>query len=395
MRLQSSAPKFGRGMAVGAAVLALSMGLGACSSSSSKSAGGASSQASTSGSAPSASSGGTTSSSNGGTTDITLVAQPNGASLPLVVADKEGFFKAAGLNVSIKYYATGPSSLADGAKGTWQAGWLGAPPALTGMNQFGLVPLGLMIQEDSNHIMFMSKKVLQGSTPAQVLKTHSVATVQNSLGEQVMDACAKHFGVDPNTLKLVNLDPGGVVQALQSGRVQVADAWAPPDYPLINDPNYEPVCTGKIANTAVVDPFVVTPTFAKDNPDAAARYAAAVYAADQFINSNNTAAVDDMMALYKANGITSGRDVAAYEVKIRQWYTLDQAMQGIQSGATATALKASAQFFIDKGVYDQMPPIDNLLQQGLSILQKAKSINIPVPASSGAASGSPSAAPSS
>lgn len=391
MGLQSSAPKFGRGIGMGAAALALALGMGACSSSNS-SPSSTSSKSTSAGSAPASATTGST--SGGGTTSITLVAQPNGASLPLVVADKEGFFKAAGLNVTIKYYATGPSSLADGAKGTWQAGWLGAPPALTGMNQFGLVPLGLMIQEDSNHIMFMSKKVLQGSTPAQVLKSHPVATVQNSLGEQVMDACARHFGVDPNQLKLVNLDPGGVVQALQSGRVQVADAWAPPDYPLINDSNYEPVCTGKIANTAVVDPFVVTPSFAKDNPDAAAKYAAAVYAADDFINNNNTAAVDDMMALYKANGITSGRDVAQYEVKIRQWYTLSQAIDGIQSGKTASALKASAQFFIDKGVYDQMPPIDKLLQQGLSILQKAKSIKMPASSSAGAASGSPSAASS-
>jgi ABC-type nitrate/sulfonate/bicarbonate transport system substrate-binding protein len=382
MRVKSNAPKFRRFASIGATVLALALGVSACSSGS-----GGSKTADTP--SDTAAAGNTSAPAQPqGATDITLVAQPNGASLPLVVADKEGFFTAAGLNVTIKYYATGPSSLADGAKGTWQAGWLGAPPALTGMNQFGLVPLGLMIREDSNHIMFMSKKVLQGSTPAEVLKTHPVATVQNSLAEQVMDACAKKFGVDPNKVKLVNLDPGAVVQALQSDRVQVANAWAPPDYPLINDPNYEQVCTGKSAGTAVVDPFVVTPKFLKDNPDAAARYAAAVYAANQFINNNHDKAVDVMMELYKANGITSGRDVADYEVKIRDWQTLQQSIDGIQSGATAKALKASAQFFIDKGVYDKMPPLDDLLQQGLTILKKAQSIKI---AGAGAGAASPAA----
>jgi len=391
MRLQYSAPKIGHAVGVGAAALALALGMSACSSGSSKSSSGSdNTQSASTGTASTAS----TQAGGGGTSDITLVAQPNGASLPLVVADKEGFFKAVGLNVTIKYYATGPSSLADGAKGTWQAGWEGAPPALTGMNQFGLVPLGLMIQEDPNHIMFMSKKALQGSSPAEILKSQPVAVTQNSLGEQVMDACARHFGVDPNSVKLVNLDPGGLVQALQSGRVQAAEAWAPPDYPLINDPNYKAVCDGKMADTAVVDPFVVTPKFLKDNPDAAAKYAAAVYAADDFINNNNTAAVDDMMALYKANGIKSGRDVAQYEVKIRQWYTLKQAIDGIQSGATAKAMKASAQFFIDKGVYDKMPPVDDLLKQGLAVLQKAQDINVPVP-SAGPASAGPSAAASS
>ena len=148
-----------------------------------------------------------------------------------------------------------------------------------------------------------------------------------------------------------------------------------------------------MANTAVVDPFVVTEKF-KDNPDAAAKFAAAVYAADEFINDNNAAAVDDMMALYKANGIKSGRDVAQYEVKIRQWYTLKQAIDGIQSGATAKAMKASAQFFIDKGVYDKMPPVDSLLKQGLAVLQKAQDINVPR-AECSISIGSPSAAASS
>lgn len=385
MRLESNAPKFRRVAGIASTVCALALVVSACSSSGSSGSSDTPSQSVAAGTDSAAA-------QPQGTTDITLVAQPNGASLPLVVADQEGFFKAAGLNVTIKYYATGPSSLADGAKGTWQAGWLGAPPALTGMNQFGLVPLGLMIREDSNHIMFMSKKVLQGSTPAEVLKTHPVATVQNSLAEQVMDACAEKFGVDPNQVKLVNLDPGAVVQALQAGRVQVANAWAPPDYPLINDPNYEQVCTGKSAGTAVVDPFVVTPKFLKDDPNAAARYAAAVYAANQFINDNHDKAVDIMMDLYKANGITSGRDVADYEVKIRDWQTLQQSIDGIQSGATAKALKASAQFFIDKGVYDKMPPIDDLLQQGLTILQQAQSIKIAQPG--GGSGGSPAASSS-
>lgn len=374
MHVESGVPGIRRVAGVGAAVLALVLGAGACSSKGSDGSGGS----------------GSSDAGAAGSNSITVVAQPNGASLPLVVADKHGFFKAAGLDVTIKYYSTGPSSLADGANGTWQAGWEGAPPALTGMNQFGLIPLGLMIQEDENHIMFMSKKALEGSTPAQVLKTSPVATVQNSLGEQVMGACARKLGVDPAQLKLVNLDPGGVVQALQSGRVQVSDAWAPPDYPLINDPNYVQVCNGKMAGTAVVDPFVVTPKFAQSNPKGAAAFAAAVYAADEFINKNNGAAVDDMMALYQANGIKSGRDVAAYEVGIRQWYTLQQAMDGIESGKTAGALKASAQFFVDKGVYDQVPPVDDLLKKGLAILKKAKDVKLSVPSGAASAANSPS-----
>jgi len=310
----------------------------------------------------------------GKTVDLTLVSQPNGAGLPFVIAQHEGYFKDVGLNVTIKYYASGPAALAAGAAGEWQAGWMGAPPALTGMNSFGLIPVGLMIQEDANHIMFMTKKVLENSTPAEVLKTHPVATSQNSLAEQVMRACAQHFGVDPSSVQIVPLDGGQVVQALKSGQVDVIDSWASPDFSLLDDDNYVQVCNGEMAGVKVVDPYVVTPKFAEENPEAAAAFVSAVYRANDFINKNHDKAVSYMMQLYKDNGIDGSEKMADYEITIRHWKTMDQATKEVEDGSTADALTASASFFVKNGVYPKAPPIEDLLAKGLPILKSAASI---------------------
>lgn len=307
-----------------------------------------------------------------GLTEISLVSQPNGAGLAMYLATELGYFEDEGLDPTVTFYPSGPASLAAGASGEWDAGWQGAPPALTGANTFGLIPAGTMIQEDPNHIMFMSAEVLEGSTPAEVLKSHPVATSQNSLAEQVMRACSDHFGVDPADVEMVPLDGGQVVQALKSGQVQVANSWSTPDFSLLDDPKYEQVCNGEMAGVAVVCQYVVTPAFAEANPEAAAAFLRAVYRANEYIAENHEDAVKHLLDYYKANGVTGDEAQADYEISIREWKSLDQAIEEIEDGSTADALKASASFFVENGVYPSAPPIDDLLAQGKELLDMAK-----------------------
>lgn len=307
-----------------------------------------------------------------GLTPISLVSQPNGAGLAMYIATELGYFEDEGLDPEVTFYPSGPASLAAGAAGEWDAGWSGAPPTLSGANSFGLIPAGTMIQEDANHIMFMRASVLEGSSEADVLTSHPVATSQNSLAEQVMRACAEHFGVDPAAVEMVPLDGGQVVQALQSGQVDVANSWSTPDFELLDDPEYEQVCNGELAGVAVICAYVVTPKFAEENPEAAASFLRAVYRANEFIRDNHEEAVDHLLDYYQANGVSGGRDQADYEVRIRDWKTLDQAIAEIENGDTAAALTASAEFFVANGVYPTPPPIDDLLARGLELLTAAK-----------------------
>jgi ABC-type nitrate/sulfonate/bicarbonate transport systems, periplasmic components len=315
----------------------------------------------------------TAASDENGNTKITLTSQPNGAGLPFFIAEKEGYFADEGLAVTVANYASGAASLAAGAAGEWQAGWLGAPPALTGANSFGLIPVGLMMREDANHIMFMNADVLEGSTPKEVLESHPVATQQNALSEQVMRACAEYLGVPSKDVQLVPLEGGAVSQALISGQVDVANSWATPSWPLLQEPDkFTPVCNGEEAGVAVTSPLVVTPAFLSDDPEAAASFIRAATRATEFINENPDKAVDYMVDYYKTYAIAGDREQAQYEVEIRDWFTLDESIESTESGQTADALKASAQFFVDAGVYPQAPPIDDLLETGLELMKNAQ-----------------------
>lgn len=308
-----------------------------------------------------------------GPTQITLASQPNGAGLAFFIAEQEGFFTEENLDVTIENYASGPASLAAGAANEWQAGWLGAPPALTGANTFGLIPAGLMMREDPNHIMFMTADVLDGSTPEEVLRSHPVATSQNSLAEQVMRGCAEWLGVDAADVEIVPLDGGAVVQAMVSGQVDVVNSWVTPAWPLIEDPDtYVPVCDAEDAGVAVTSAMVVTPTFLDQQPDAAAAFIRATTRATDFIMENHDAAVEYMLDYYDAYAITGTPEQAEWEVSQRTWFGLDEAIGSIESGETNDALKASAEFFVNAGVYPEAPPIDELLDKGLALLESAK-----------------------
>lgn len=304
---------------------------------------------------------------------ITLSSQPNGAGLPFFIAQKEGYFEEEGLVVEVANYSSGAASLAAGAANEWQAGWSGAPPALTGANAFGLIPAGLMMREDENHMMFMSAEVLENSSPEEVLRTHRVATSQNSLADQVMRSCAERFGVPGEDVDIVPLDGGAVVQALLSGQVEVVNSWVTPAWPLLEAPDeYVQVCTAAEAEVAVTSAFVVTPRFAQEEPEAAAGFLRAATRATAFVNENQDQAVEYMLEYYDLYAITGSPEQATWEVEKRDWFTLDEVIDGIESGTSSSALTASAEFFVAAGIYPVTPPIDDLLEQGLVLLQSAR-----------------------
>jgi ABC-type nitrate/sulfonate/bicarbonate transport system substrate-binding protein len=194
---------------------------------------------------------------------IVLNSQANEAGFPLWLAEHLGYFKEGGLAVKIQYFANGGAALASGAAGEWQAGWTGSPPAITGWAKFGLIPVGTMMKEDRNIKLIMRKDALKGKTPAQVLTSGKIGTVPNSTWSQVLYACAHHFKVDPQSMKIVPLDPPVTRQALRSGEIQAGTTDSSPDYDLVHDTaHFEVVCDGKVGGTSVIDPYIVTPRFA-------------------------------------------------------------------------------------------------------------------------------------
>jgi len=306
---------------------------------------------------------------------ITAMSQANEAGFPLWLANKLGYLKDNGVQVKIQYFPNGGAALASGAAGDWQAGWIGAPPAITGWAKFGLIPVGTMMKEDRNIKLIMRKDALKGSSPKEVLQTKPIGTVPNSTWSQVLFACAKHFGVDPAKMKIVPLEPPVTRQSLRSGDVASGTTDSSPDMELVNDKaNFEVVCDGKIAGTSVIDPWIVTKKFAAENPAAAARFAEAAFRADEAIMKDREQAVKWLLEYYKDAGIDGNEAKARYTLSYRDYQTLDQALADARSGATEKALTETAQVFVAGGAYDKVPDLNNAVKAGLPILEAAKKL---------------------
>jgi len=306
---------------------------------------------------------------------ITAMSQANEAGFPLWLANKLGYLKDNGVQVKIQYFPNGGAALASGAAGDWQAGWIGAPPAITGWAKFGLIPVGTMMKEDRNIKLIMRKDALKGATPAEVLKSKPIGTVPNSTWSQVLYACAKHFDVSPQAMKIVPLDPPVTRQALRSGDVASGTTDSSPDYDLVNDKaNFEVVCDGKIGQTSVIDPYIVTPRFAKDDPAAAARFVDAAYRANEFIRKNADESVKYLLEYYKDAGIDGSEAKARYTLSQRDFQTLDEALADMRNGTTEKTLRATAEVFVAGGSYDKVPDLASAVKAGLPILEAAKAL---------------------
>jgi ABC-type nitrate/sulfonate/bicarbonate transport system substrate-binding protein len=306
---------------------------------------------------------------------IVLQSQANEAGFPLWLAQKLGYFKDAELDVKIQYFANGGAALASGAAGEWQAGWTGSPPSITGWAKWGLIPVGTMMKEDRNIKLIMRKDALKGSSAAEVLKSKPIGSVPNSTWSQVLYACARHFGVDPKSMKVVPLDPPVTRQALRSGDVASGTTDSSPDYDLVNDKaNFEVVCDGAIGKTSVIDPYIVTPRFAKDDPAAAARFVNAAYRANEFIRKDREQSVKYLLAYYKEAGIDGNEAKARYTLGLRDFQTLDEALADMKSGQTEKTLRETAEVFVAGGSYDKVPDLGAAVKAGLPILEAARAL---------------------
>lgn len=308
-------------------------------------------------------------------TSMVLMSQANDAGFPIWLAKRLGYFADYGIDARIQYFPNGGAALASGAAGDWQAGWIGAPPSITGWAKFSLTPVGTMMKEDRNIKLIMRKDALAGSSPAAVLASKPIGTVPNSTWSQVLFACAKHFGVDPGKMKIVPLEPAVTRQSLKSGDVAAGMTDSSPDYDLVNDKaNFEVVCDGAVAGTSVICPWIVTRKFATENPDAAARFVAAAFKASDYIRANRDKALGYMIEYYKDIGIPGDLAKARFSLGFRDFLTLDEAIADAKNGATERALVGTANVFVAGGAYDRVPDLAAAVKTGLPMLEAARKI---------------------
>ncbi len=310
-------------------------------------------------------------------TKVNLNSQPNEAGFPMWLANDLGYFAENGIEVDIEYFPNGGAALATGATNQWQAGWTGGPPAVSGWEKFQLISVAAMQKESQNLKLFMRNDVLEGKTPAEALAGTKVGTVPNSTWSQVLYACAEHLGVeDPGALEVVPLAPAVTLQSLQSGDLGAGTTAASSDIVLAQDPdNYTMVCDGKIAGANIIAPWIVTKTFWDEDPKAAAAFVEAAFRANEYINSTDPdKVVEHVLEYYSETGIEGDAEKAAYAMRMRDWVSLEEAIEDVKSGLTNDTLTGAAEILVQGGARDTVPDFGPMQPLALEILLAAQAM---------------------
>lgn len=157
---------------------------------------------------------------------LTLAVSRSPLSLPLYVAQHNGYFSAEGLEIKFNECLGGHRCLRQVLDGQADVATSGELPVV--MNSFSSADYVVIatLTKSSDDIKLIADARAGIKTPAQ-LDGKRIGSVKGTTSEYFLELCLLSAGLDPQTLTVVHLQPEEMVQALQSGKVDAISVWQP------------------------------------------------------------------------------------------------------------------------------------------------------------------------
>jgi NitT/TauT family transport system substrate-binding protein len=226
-----------------------------------------------------------------GTVDITVIRAVTSTFEPLFVAQDQGYFKAAGLNVTFTTGATDSSQ--------------NAPTVIRGDAQFAMTDSGGLIKATAGNLPVQIATSLQNATtkdkPSDGLLVKPGSSITGftdlagktlalpSLGGTLQFICeysAKQAGIDPSSIKFVALPVASLLDAVTSGKVDAAYTFAT-YYDAGKAAGMGVIGEGTNALPGLIQALLFTGTaYAKQNPDVVEKFVAAVGKGISYANAH-------------------------------------------------------------------------------------------------------------
>ena len=288
---------------------------------------------------------------------LAALSTPNG--FPIWAANELGFYKQEGLEVeSLKFFPSGPAAVASGYAGAWDAAYLGGPPAINAGSKFGLKVVGLLNLQHATLKVYVRKDVPNEGL-AEYLKGKTALTVTASNLHYFLDACLKHYKVDPTSVRMVNQTPPNIVTAANAGQAEIISNWAPHTAVIDATGKYRAICDAQAqVGITTFDAYVVHPAFAKANPEATAAYLRAVYKVSALMRSDYPRMLILANKYFDEIGLKLSPEHIRYSFEVQTYPSVDESITLLKSGQIANSLGAAAKFLVSVGAMETVPPID-------------------------------------
>jgi ABC-type nitrate/sulfonate/bicarbonate transport system substrate-binding protein len=280
------------------------------------------------------------------------------------IADKLGFFKDNGLKVTFtKFFPSGAPQVEAGFRGEWDFGIMGGPPAITGGSRWGMLTVGLLAQEAGTHRMYVRREDnVDPKNPAPALRGKNVLVTLGSTGHMMLEACLKRWGLTPDDVKLVPLDPPSVVAAFRRGEGVLAQAYPPSSFQL-ERAGFVSICDTANLGVKVYPVVAAHPKFVKEHPQAAARFVEAIFRANEKIRNEPDSVVPLIFQFFEQAGVKETEDNVRLQIKQLQWLSLEEVDRAMGAGEAKAALEHMGQFFVRTGLLQKAPTVDFLAPQ--------------------------------
>lgn len=216
---------------------------------------------------------------------------------PAKVAQADGTFaRASGATVKWLKFDSGASVVRALASGDVQIGNIGSSPLAVAASQNVPIEVFLLASQLGNSEALVVKQDLP--SPA-ALAGKRIAVPFTSTTHYSLLAALRHWGVDPASLQIINLQPPAIIAAWQRGDIDGAYVWAP----ALNELSKE----GKVLTDSAqvgrwgaptLDVWVVRKEFAKAHPELVQAFVDSTLAAqrDYLANPDDWLAKPDNLA---------------------------------------------------------------------------------------------------
>lgn len=198
------------------------------------------------------------------------------------IADKEGFFKEEGLDVSVKYSVSGKVAV-DGVVA--DAGVMGISGSLVSVTAatkapiYVIAPLGR-----SEHLMEMV--TLPGIETAADLKGKRIAFQFGTEGHRFVLLYLHKNGLTADDVTLMNIPAQALPPALSRGDVDAVAVWPPHSTKALEATSGAEVLTTSQGVSAVYGVVIMRKDFVESNPEGGRKLLRGLLRADEFIKAN-------------------------------------------------------------------------------------------------------------
>ncbi|WP_414443186.1 taurine ABC transporter substrate-binding protein [Burkholderia sp. 22PA0099] len=271
--------------------------------------------------------------------------------------------KATGYKVTFRKLGSGADVIRALASGSVQLGEAGSAPIAAGLSQG--VDLSLFwILDNINDAEALVARNGSGVNSVADLKGHKIGVPFVSTSHFHALVALQQAGVDPNSVKILNLRPPEVAAAWARGDIDATYIWDPV-LAKVKQNGKVLITSGQVAKAtgkATFDGFVATRRFAHDNPEFVARFVKVLAAADADYRAHPNAwgkGSAQAAAVAKESGANAD-DVPASLALYAFPSAAEQASTtwlggGAQSGA-AKSLAATAAFLKSQGTIQAVLP---------------------------------------